>query len=117
MSEVDNSTDATESGPEMSTKALFGLLSDSRRRDAVRYLVARQHEVSLDELSAGIATRENPPSRQRLARISIDLHHVHLPKLADVGIVHYDPESGTVEPLAPASQLEPLLDGLDVDDD
>lgn len=116
MSEADKSIDSPEPGPELSTNALFDLLCDSSRRDAMRYLLARQHEVSLDELSAGIASRQNPPSQQRLARVSIDLHHVHLPKLADAGVLRYDSESETVELLEPASMLVPLLDGLDVAD-
>jgi hypothetical protein len=42
-------------------------------------------------------------------RLAIGLHHSHLPKLGDCGLVDYDPESHTVASEIP-SWVEPYLD-------
>jgi len=55
--------------------------------------------VDFDDLVAVVVESECPDSgpgthRQRVAT---NLHHVHLPKLADAGLLFYGLEEGTVE--------------------
>ena len=94
---------------ELSRNALHALLEDRRRRDVLRRLVDRGRPVSLHELAERVAADRGPPSEQRRDRVAIDLHHVHLLKLADAGLVRYDRASRTVEALATAEPMRPLL--------
>lgn len=107
--------DTTESSPrrtdpaELSPTTIFRLLADGRRRDALSYLSRRVGPTDVDELAAWLAAREGDPSHDRRERIVADLHHCHLPRLLDAGVVRYDPERRTVQRLAVADQLEPYL--------
>jgi hypothetical protein len=112
MSDVDRSPASVEPTEELTADALSRLLRDPRRRTTLAYLLARREAVTLEELSAQVAGQGGTPSEQRVARVSIDLHHVHLPTLADAGIVRYDPESEVVEPLDIPEAVEAALDGL-----
>lgn len=75
------------------------LLASERRREVLSYLTPRAGErVDADELLAAVAADERPgpgPSTHRV-RVETDLHHVHLPKLADAGVVEFDPVEGAV---------------------
>ncbi len=77
------------------------MLADGNRRRVLSYLSdAPADDVTFDELcerlsdsagrGAGITTQGG---RDRLA---LRLHHEHLPKLADAGLVEYDPRRGRV---------------------
>ena len=91
------------------------LVADKRRRELIDQL--RQNgtgEVTIDTLvdrmneSEQAASTEPPPDRERLA---IELYHTHLPQLADLGVVEYDPERKTVR-YRPDEQVEAVLDSL-----
>lgn len=92
-----SSRDAPESGPPLDE--VHRLLASERRREALSYLTARAGEaVDVDELVSVVAESERPdpgPVSHR-ERVETDLHHVHLPKLADAGVVSFDPVAGTV---------------------
>lgn len=94
-----------------STDELHRLLTNSRRRLLLSYLTGRGDDpASVDDLVDAVAERERPdpgPATHR-DRIAIDLHHVHLPKLADVGVIDYDPVAGTVR-YDGSGELESLL--------
>lgn len=80
---------------------VFELLSDARRRYLLYYLYTINEDVAEFEAAvdgvyeyeaAGTdtgdhATREN---------IKIELHHNHLPRLANAGVVDYDRRHGTI---------------------
>lgn len=77
----------------------FDALSDPYRRAICRYvlrtnadLVAREELVDYLADEATVATGEDC-DRQTL---ETDLHHRHLPALADAGMVEYDRHSGAV---------------------
>lgn len=75
---------------------MFDVLSADRRRYTLQYLVETDATVPLSELAAAVATTEtdessvSADSRQQVA---IDLHHRHLPKLADEGLISYDADA------------------------
>lgn len=75
------------------------LLASERRCAVLSYLRVRAGEqVDPDELVAAVAAGKRPgpgPSIHR-AGVETDLHDVHLPKLADAGVVEFDPVQGTV---------------------
>lgn len=97
------------------TDTLYRLLADERRRQLLSFLSDRAGEpVSVDRLVDEVAENERPdpgPANHR-DRVAIDLHHVHLPKLADTGVVEHDPLDGTVTYEGPES-IAILLDAAD----
>lgn len=69
------------------------LLAEEERHQVIKYL-AEQEQVFVDEIVAEVAERgvENKEFHTRLV-------HIHLPKLADVGIISYNPSQDLVHPL------------------
>ncbi len=86
-----------------SLDVIFDILSNRRRRHVLYYLNDRPDGVAtVEELTDVVLTQEcdgfdpsTDPVEQR-NRIQIDLQHVHLPKLADAGIVDHDRRTETV---------------------
>ena len=93
----------------MDIETTFDLLSSSVRRNIVTTL----HEsgpITRPELTAALARKEGddegaPEDAQRRMRIA--LHHNHLPRLADAGVIEYDDDTVTATP-----QLEVLARSL-----
>jgi DNA-binding transcriptional ArsR family regulator len=84
------------------------VLSDPYRRRALRYLSDRTDPVSLAELADGVAESTAETSGRTVETVKLALHHVHLPKLAQAGLVEYSPNHGNVS-LAATGRLERLL--------
>lgn len=70
----------------------FRLLSAKRRRLILELLSESTAPVVLEELAAAVRTREDEPG-ERDGDVAVALHHVHLPMLADLGVIDYDPSS------------------------
>lgn len=84
------------------TDALFEAMSNRRARYVLSYLDSVSVDVlELDDLADGVAEWEieagvaTDPGECR-HRVTVDLHHHHLPKLAEAGLVDYDPRTKTV---------------------
>jgi hypothetical protein len=76
------------------------LLASDRRRTVLAALDDRATPVELTALAAAVARREADTTgvgEDRLRRVTVALHHVHLPKLDDFGVVAYDPDARRVE--------------------
>lgn len=58
--------------------------------------------------NGGSVTDDQTTDREQLA---IQLYHTHLPRLADHGVVEFDPENQAVR-YQPDEQLETVLDSL-----
>jgi DNA-binding transcriptional ArsR family regulator len=91
----------------------FDALSDRRRRYAL-YELQRSGSVSEEELARRIAARETGRPADDLAaedyrRVQSDLHHDHLPRLADYGLVAFDPRSEAVRYEDPPRTFAVLL--------
>ncbi|WP_225336608.1 DUF7344 domain-containing protein [Halomicrobium urmianum] len=72
-----------------------------RRRLTLDVLAGLETSVQLDELAAGVAVRElgfDDADSTAIDCIAVDLHHVHLPALADVSALEYDPSSKRIDP-------------------
>lgn len=82
---------------------LFDALSNERRRRVVRYLNDRRAPIALADLAREVAAREEGVATDdvgpdEVERVHVSLYHVHVPKLADRGLVEYDPDRGLVSP-------------------
>jgi len=91
-------------GPLLTVDTLFELLQHERRRYLLYCLDQNADEVvSLDELTAMLldwerqmddGSRESIDGSER--RVRTELHHNHLPKFEEAGLVEYDARSKTV---------------------
>lgn len=101
---------------ELSPDRLFDVLADERRRHALASVVAGESPMSLSELAEAVAERVDSSARDSAAdreRILIELHHTHVPALADVGFVEYDRERREVRRTDAVSFLEPAFERVD----
>lgn len=79
------------------TEELLQAVAHPRRRQVLRYL----HENGIETTTAGklaaaisaTTDDESPTDRETL---QIELQHNHLPRLADAGLVEFDPRNATV---------------------
>jgi hypothetical protein len=87
----------------LSTTARHELLAKERRRTVLSLLNEGELPVELDSLTERVAAEGEPaqkaPGTERAVRTS--LHHVHLPKLDDAGVLDYDSETNRVESYEP----------------
>lgn len=74
--------------------AIFGVLSDARRRRVIRLLRAREGAVAVSALAEALAARE--PGGPEPERLVVSLRHVHLPKLEGAGVVDYTSDRSQV---------------------
>jgi hypothetical protein len=71
------------------------LLAVERRRVTLDVLTNEFVPISLDDLAVAVAKREvngSVATDESVERVAISLHHNHLPKLVDYGVVEYDPD-------------------------
>jgi hypothetical protein len=106
-------------GPEsMSPDRAFDLLRDGTRRRVLRTLRETDGAMALGELAAAADARdEGVPAEEismdRRERTAVSLHHCHLPKLADAGVVEYDPVANRASATERVEELTPYFDVLD----
>ncbi|WP_135854460.1 DUF7344 domain-containing protein [Halorussus salinus] len=75
---------------DLTPERLWSLLGDSLRRRALRALDPDEGPVALSELGDRLADESD-------SSVEIKLHHVHLPKLDEAGLVRYDADENAVE--------------------
>ncbi|NGM70872.1 hypothetical protein G6M89_18010 [Natronolimnobius sp. AArcel1] len=79
--------------------AVFSGLADERRRTMLAVLVDQIDTVSVDALARAVAqleTSTDDVTAETVDNVRVSLVHVHLPMLADAGLVEYDTETGRV---------------------
>lgn len=99
-----NSRDGPRSNPlaeACSTDVVFRLLADRTRRILFSLLGGNDEQVHLNDLAERIAAwKGDKPVAEVTAdereSTKIELHHKHLPKLADAGVLDYDRETKTL---------------------
>ena len=103
MSDITQRLSNTESSTvELTAQARYELLAAERRRLALDVLAGTTGTVELDTLAAEIATREDgidASDEEAIEHVTLTLHHAHLPKMADVGVLDYDPATALIEPV------------------
>jgi hypothetical protein len=87
--------------PDEGVDAMLDVLGSRHRRRVLSAVLDAPTPVALEELAAAVAAREDgtkavevSPSRRDGLRTR--LHHVHLAKLDDVGLVEYDADARMV---------------------
>ena len=87
----------TPSNPIRESVGTLDAIGHPRRRLLLRVLRERR-SLTLGELAAAVAEREPPAGADADARrrVLIDLYHCQLPRLADAGLVSYDPDRPVV---------------------
>jgi hypothetical protein len=78
---------------------IHDVLSNERRRMVISILREEKGQTTARELSERIAemeTGQSPPPRNIRQSAYVSLHQTHLPKLDDLGIIHYDESAKTV---------------------
>lgn len=78
----------------IATDDRFRLLAAERRRIVLDVLEGWNPPVELHELATEVARWEGEDEAG--GRVALTLHHRHLPMMADVGALDYDPEEKTV---------------------
>lgn len=104
----------------LTTDQAFHLLGDSTRRRALAALRATDGAMSLDELAEATVSRAEDAtsgviSADRRERTVASLHHCHLPKLDDAGVVEYDLDGNRVEPTEEVEELEPYFEVIETE--
>ena len=96
-----------QSASVLSVDAACKLLSNRYRRLIISYLSTKETDVAeFDELGEYI--REELDAGTAADQVRISLLHIHLPKLADYGVIDYDHRSQVVR-YQGESMLEELL--------
>lgn len=91
------------------------LFAAERRRIALELLEEADLPFALEELATAITDREtelgtreaDAPDAGDVERVAISLHHVHLPLMADLGVVDYDAASKRVDAFRVPEKLSP----------
>jgi len=92
---------------------VYEILANRRRFETIRVLEDAGESVPVAELSEVIATAEadgEPPSKSARDSVYSSLHQTHLPKLHELGIIHYDREARSVEPLDRARDVSRYME-------
>lgn len=74
----------------------FDALAHHRRRLAIAVLQRHEPPVSLEGLARQMQVQLDMPGSTRVEELKIELHHQHLPKLMEPGILEYDPARRSV---------------------
>lgn len=91
---VQSDNDGRQTANQLSESERHRLLSSGRRRVVLDVLSERDTPIRLEELATAVASRtDGAATDQAVERTTIELHHCHLPKMADLGVVAYDPAS------------------------
>lgn len=88
----------TDQSPELTLSQIFTALANHRRRallDCFRRTEETVDRADLVEYVAACESTSEPPDDHR-EQVAIEIHHTHLPKLTDLGLVEFDERSSTV---------------------
>ncbi|WP_440991702.1 DUF7344 domain-containing protein [Haloarchaeobius baliensis] len=81
------------------------LLAHPYRRYALDYLSQQAGGVEREELARGIVEWTGGETGRTVEDVELQLHHVHLPKLSEAGLITYSPNPGKIS-LAESRQLD-----------
>lgn len=92
----------------LTTDTALRLLSTRQRRAVLRRLTDTGEPITVESLTASLATGSTPPDAVR-----IQLLHRDLPKLHDDGVIDYDADGRTVRRGPGFDRVATLLEAVD----
>lgn len=92
---------------------LFAVFANERRQLSIVYLETKVGAIPFKDLAEYIALEEGDPTEQQYKQVCSDLKHSHLPRMIDLGLIHYDEECETVELLVDRSVVHPYVELTD----
>ncbi|AHG04325.1 hypothetical protein HALDL1_12505 [Halobacterium sp. DL1] len=100
---------------DVDTDDLMDVLSNPRRRFVVACLAEYDTPLTLPDVADELAVWEHDAriteiSAEDVAAIHTDLYHVHVPKMADAGVVEYSQERELVALAEPSRELATRLE-------
>jgi hypothetical protein len=88
----------------------FDLLENPRRRHLLRELSGTDGPIDAGRLATRVADREPGPVTPAVERrVTVSLHQLHLPRLADAGVIGYDRDERTVTPTSQVTRLRAVV--------
>ena len=99
---------------QLSQDDVLDLLSSARRRYVLYLLRNEDDPVALTTLAEQVAAWENDTTVESITdqerkRVYVSLYQTHIPRLAEVGLVEYNQETGSVSIEPPAKEIDPYL--------
>lgn len=100
-----------------SADEILDLIANQRRREVLDVLLTHDWLLTTNDIRNEVVEREHGtviteiPSEE-VKKVHISLNHVHIPKLAEDGLINYDSDRGLIEPTEKLSELEPVLSRL-----
>lgn len=92
----------------------YGVLSDGCNRAVLRHFrESSTGDATLEELAIVAAARQNGSRTDDATVEAVYLHHVGLPKLAQLGVVDYDPQEKIVRYRGDSPMRGAVRDGPD----
>lgn len=92
---------------------LFAVFANERRQLSIVYLETKVGAIPFKDLAEYIALEEGDPTKQQYEQVCSDFQHSHLPRMIDLGLIHYDEDRETVELLVDRSIILPYLELTD----
>ncbi|WP_123536803.1 DUF7344 domain-containing protein [Halosimplex salinum] len=105
---TDESTDRDGTVADLTADERYDLLAADRRRLTLAALSELGAPADLEDVAAEVAARESDedsPPTAVVDRVAVSLHHVHLPRMADLDVVDYDTVSNRIEAVRATSTL------------
>jgi hypothetical protein len=90
---------------------LYKLLANHRRRVLLQCLRDTEAPIPISVLVTELTQRDEHVSPNESINTEIAVHHIHLPKLADAGVIEYDQSTQQAAYSAPP-QVDALLEEL-----
>lgn len=102
------------SGDSNAFDSILDLCRHQHRRIVLTVLTAEQRSLTFNDLTQTVLkynhqTPITEVSEDVLAEVRSSLYHVHLPKLAEEGLITYDQERKLVEPTERFEQIQPTV--------
>lgn len=109
MSQLPSEQSSPPTAPaELTESARHRLLAAPERRVVLERLADLTAPVDLEELAEAVTTSEATDGLavpESSDRVKVRLHHAHLPKLDDAGVLDYDPDANRVDSWHPPGRL------------
>jgi len=107
---------ARNGSPLVPATTVYSLGADDRRRSLIRVLASHDRELTLNDVTKEVVTRQidgdiTDVPGETVIRVAHSLYHNHLPRLADAGVVTFNPGRKLI---APTPKLESVAARLGV---